>query len=140
MQIKFIEFFLNEVVLLIIVIDILQLICENEFDVKLKKGEIYLELFLNEVDLLVIVKIILELICEKEFQEVIVKGEIIDIIIKWYEILNCSLLDIDEICEMIEKCLLKCIDKVNEFQIENLYDKLKNLCLFGKLFIKNLKS
>lgn len=63
----------------------------------------------------------------------------VDIIIKWYEILNCCLLDIDEICEMIEKSVLECIDKVNEFQIENLYGKLKDLCLFGKLFMKNLK-
>lgn len=42
-------------------------------------------------------------------------GEIVDVIIVWYEILNNILLNIDEICEMIEKCLLECIDKVNEF-------------------------
>lgn len=140
MQTKLIEFFSNEVVLPTTATDILQLTCENELDVKSKKGEIYLELFSNEVDLPVTAKTILESTCEKELQEVTAKGEIIDIITKWYEISNCSLLDTDEIREMTEKCLLKCIDKANESQIENSYDKLKDLCLFGKLFIKNSKS
>lgn len=116
-----------------------QLLCEIQQSLSLNLQTKLLEFSSNKVDLPVTATDILQSTCKKELHEISQKGEMVDIITKWYEISNCCLLDTDEIREMTEKSVLECIDKANESQIENSYGKLKDLCLFGKLFMKNSK-
>lgn len=117
-----------------------KLLCYIQQSLSLNMQTELIELSSNKVVLPVTAKEIFQLTCKKELYEMSKTGEIVDVITVWYEISNNILLNTDEICEMTEKRLLECIDKANESQIDKSYGILKDLCLLGKLFMKNSKG
>lgn len=117
-----------------------QLLCKIQQLLSLKMQTKLIEFSSNIVDVPATTTDILQSACKKKLQEISTKGELVDIITEWYEISNCIFLDTDEIRDLTEKCLLKCIDKAKKYKVEKSYDKLKDMCLFGKLFMGDSKG
>lgn len=117
-----------------------ELLCKIQQFLSLKMQTKLIEFSSNKVNLPDTTAYIIQSTCKKELQEISTKGEIVDIITEWDDISTCNFLDTDEIRDMAEKCFLKCIEKAKKSQVEKSYDKLKDVCLFGKLFMRDSKS